>query len=90
MHNDGKAYITIAAGIWPTNFKAEAEALKKGATEIRDNLPRTKPDVVIFTDALSVLNKLQNPPPEGFQRDGNCSNKPNRAVDSSTPRDLRK
>ena len=28
--------------------------------EIRGNLSRTKPNVVIFTDALSVLNKLQN------------------------------
>ena len=59
--NDGKAHITIATGKYLTKFKAEAEALKKAAVEIRDNLPQTKPNVVIFTDALSVLNKLQNP-----------------------------
>ena len=29
--------------------------------ELRNNLPRTKPNVVIFTNALSVLCKLQNP-----------------------------
>ena len=56
-----KAHITIAEGKYSTNFKAEAEALKKAAIEIRDNLPQTKPNVIIFTDALSVLNKLQNP-----------------------------
>ena len=60
-YNDGIAQITIATGKYSTNFKAEAEALKKSAIEIRNNLPRTKPNVVIFTDALSVLSKLQNP-----------------------------
>ena len=60
-YNDGTAQITIAIGKYSTNFKAEAEALKKAAIKIRNNLPRTKPNVVIFTDALSVLSKLQNP-----------------------------
>ena len=60
-YNDGIAQITIATGKYSTNFKAEAEALKKAAIEIRNNLPRTKPNVVIFTDALSVLSKHQNP-----------------------------
>ena len=59
-YNDRKAHITIATGKYSANFKAEAEALKKAAVEIRDNLPQTKPNVVIFTYALSVLNKLQN------------------------------
>ena len=57
-YNDGIAQITIATGKYSTNFKAEAEALKRAAIEIRNNFPRTKPNVVIFTDALSVL---QNP-----------------------------
>ena len=35
--------------------------MRTSAIEIRGNLPRTKPKVVIFTDALSVPNKLQNP-----------------------------
>ena len=79
----------IATGKYSTNFKAEAEALKKAAIEIRNNLPQTKPNVVIFTDALSVLSKLQNP----HQWGGNCPgwprspDKPNLAVDSSTLRD---
>ena len=60
-YNDGIAQITIATGKYSTNSKAEAEALKRAAIEIRNNLPRTKPNVVIFTDALSVLSKLQNP-----------------------------
>ena len=60
-YNDGIAQISIATGKYSTNFNAEAEALKKAATDIRNNLPRTKPNVVIFTDALSVLSKLQNP-----------------------------
>ena len=59
--NDGIAQITIATGKYSTNFKAEAEALKKATVEIRSNLPRTEPNVVIFTDALSVLSKLQSP-----------------------------
>ena len=42
---------------YSTNFKAEAEALKKAAIEIRNNLPRTKPNVVTFTDlSLSSAN----------------------------------
>ena len=60
-YNDGISQITIAIGKYFTYFKAEAEAPKKAAIEIRNNLPRTKPNVVIFIDALSVLSKLQNP-----------------------------
>ena len=59
-YNDGIAQTTIATGKYSTNFKAQAEALKRAAIEIRNNLPRTKPNVVIFTDALSVFSKLQN------------------------------
>ena len=44
-----------------TNFNAEAEALKAAALDINQNLGRVKPKVVIFTDALSVLQALQNP-----------------------------
>ena len=60
-YNGGKAHIIIATGKYSTNFKAAAEALKKATNEIRDNILQTKPDVVIFTDVLSVLNELQNP-----------------------------
>ena len=72
--NDRKVQITSRTGKCSNNFKAEAEALslslslkkkkkkkkKKAAVEIRDNLlPRSKPNVVSFTD--TVLSKLQNP-----------------------------
>ena len=61
-YNDGKAHITIATGKCSTNFKAEAEALKNPLLRSETiNLTWTKPNVVIFTDALSVLSKLQNP-----------------------------
>ena len=60
-YNYGMTHITIAIRKHSTNFKAEAEALKKAATEISNNLPGAKPNVVIFTNALSVLSKLQNP-----------------------------
>ena len=60
-YNDGIAQISIATVKYSTNFKAEAEALKSATIEIRNKLPRTKPNVVIFTDALSVPSKLQNP-----------------------------
>ena len=59
--HDGIAQIAIATGKYSTNFKAEAEAFKRAAIEIRNNLPRTKPNVVILTDALPVLSKFQNP-----------------------------
>ena len=60
-HNDEETHIPIATGTYSTNFKADAEVLQKSAIEIGDNLPQTKPNVVIFTDALSVLSKPQYP-----------------------------
>ena len=60
-YSDEEARIKIATGKYSTNFKAETEALRTAATEIAANLPRTKPNIVIFTDALSVLDALQNP-----------------------------
>ena len=70
-YNYGMAHITITTGKYSTNFKGDAEALKEAATEIRNNLSRTRPNVVIFTDALFVLSKLQNP----CQKDLNNSTK---------------
>ena len=79
-------------------LKQKLKLLKKAAVEIRDNLPQTKPNVVIFTDALSLSLSSTNSksPPEGSQRGGNCPgrlrspDKPNPAVDSSTLWDQRK
>ena len=59
--NGGEAHITIATEKYSTNLKSQAETLQKEEVGIRDILPRTKPNVVIFTDGLSVLSKLQNP-----------------------------
>ena len=59
-YNDGEAHISLTTGECPTCFKAEAEALQQTADEIRDNLSRTKFNMVIFTDAHSVLSKLRN------------------------------
>ena len=58
MYNNGIAQITTATGKYYTNFKAETEAVKKLQLQLRNNLPLTKPNVVIFTYVLSVLTKL--------------------------------
>ena len=70
MYNDGMAHITIATGKYSTNSKAEAEALKKIAVEIRNTIHRTKPNMVIFTDALSCPQQTLKSAPERFQRGG--------------------
>ena len=59
---------TWATGKHSTNFKVATEALQKAATEIRDNPSQTKPNVGIFTDALSVLYKLKNPCQEDLNK----------------------
>ena len=48
-YSDGKAHIATAMGKYSTNLKAEAEAPEKSAIEIRNNVPRTKSNGVIFT-----------------------------------------
>ena len=78
-NNDGEAHITIATrNIQPT-LKQKLKLSKKGAIEIRDNLSQTKLNVIIFTKALSVLSKLQEPGFESrlrqdFSRSGHISN----------------
>ena len=59
-------FITIATGKYSTNFKAEAEALKK--PQLRSETTYPKSNVVIFTDALSALNKPQNPRQKDLNR----------------------
>ena len=59
-YQDEPANIRLPTGQISTNFNAEAEALKAAALDISRNLGRVKPKVVIFTDALSVLQALQN------------------------------
>ena len=92
--NDGEAHITKTTGKYSTNFKAEAETLKtkkqkKATIEIRDNLPRTKPNVVIFTDALCPQQAPKSPP-EGSPQTENCPGQPcspDPAVNFSTSQD---
>ena len=51
--------ISLATGLYSTNYKAEAEALKTAAahTEVSTH---ASPNVVLLTDALSVLQALQS------------------------------
>ena len=60
-YQEETANIRVPTGRISTNFNAEAEALKAAALDLTQNLGRVKPKVVIFTDALSVLQTLQNP-----------------------------
>ena len=57
-----EAQISVAAGRYATNFRAEAMALNTTATEILANLDKTHKKVVFFSDALSVLDALQKNP----------------------------
>ncbi|PVD27009.1 hypothetical protein C0Q70_12159 [Pomacea canaliculata] len=50
--------LSLATGLYSTNFKAEAVAIQTGATNV-ENSPDTSNNVVFFTDALSVLQALQ-------------------------------
>ena len=51
--------ISLATGLYSTNYKAEAEALKTTAARIEAST-RASPNVVLLTDALSVLQALQS------------------------------
>ncbi|PVD26822.1 hypothetical protein C0Q70_11969 [Pomacea canaliculata] len=50
--------LSLATGLYSTNFKAEAVAIQTGATHV-ENSPDNSNNVVFFTDALSVLQALQ-------------------------------
>lgn len=50
-------HISLATGLYSTNFKAEAVALKAGAGHI-ENSPLSSYNVVFFSDAKSVLQAL--------------------------------
>ena len=52
---------SMATGKFSTNYKAEAEALKVAADHIVQAKDNTHKKVVIFSDALSVLQALNNP-----------------------------
>ena len=54
-------HISIATGKLSTNYKAEAEALKTADNTIMQSRENVHNKVVIFSDALSVLQGLDNP-----------------------------
>ena len=56
-------HISVAAGRYATNFRAEDMTLNTAAPEILASLDKTHKRVVFFSDALSVLDALQPPPP---------------------------
>ena len=51
--------ISLATGLYSTNYKAEAEALKTAAAHIEVST-HASPNAVLLTDALSVLQALQS------------------------------
>ena len=51
--------ISLATGLYSTNYKAEAVALKTAAAHIEVST-HASPNVVLLTDALSVLQALQS------------------------------
>lgn len=57
----GESTFSIPTGKYSTNYKVEAEALEKAATELFENIRRSQRTVAIFTDAQSVLKALRNP-----------------------------
>ena len=52
---DGDEELAIPTGKYSTNYRAETEALCTAASTVAENPARTTGKVVIFTDALSVL-----------------------------------
>jgi len=56
-----KVQRSIPTGQFCSNYKAEADALHSAANLLIDNKQDLRPNVVIFSDALSVLQALQNP-----------------------------
>ena len=62
LQKDGKRIQhAIPTGKFCTNYKAEAEALQTAATMLIENKEAMHPKIVIFSDALSVLQAVQNP-----------------------------
>ena len=60
QYKDGDEKIAVPTGKYSTNFRAEREALSEAATSVQQNSSRTTGKVVVFSDALSVLQALKN------------------------------
>jgi ribonuclease HI len=52
--------LALPTGKYSTNFRAETVALCTAATTVKENAARTTGQVVLFTDALSVLQTLRS------------------------------
>nr|KAG5698629.1 hypothetical protein BaRGS_003143 [Batillaria attramentaria] len=61
LPDGGTIQKSIPTGTVSTNYKAEAEALQTAATTLEENRDNTHNRVVIFSDALSVLQALLSP-----------------------------
>ena len=59
-YNGNDARHSFATGKYSTNYRAEVIAIKKAAEELAENENDIKPNISILTDALSVLEGLQN------------------------------
>ena len=57
---DGDEELAIPTRKYSTNYRTEMEALCTAASTVAENPVRTTVKVVIFTDALSVLQAIQN------------------------------
>ena len=57
-YKDGDEEIAVPTGKYSTNFRAERAALCEAATSVQQNASRTTRKVVMFSDALSVLQAL--------------------------------
>ena len=61
LNNRTTTQHAIPKGKYSTNYKTEIDALQTGARLLLENKEATYPKVVIFSDALSVLQALLNP-----------------------------
>jgi ribonuclease HI len=52
--------LALPIGIFSTDYRTEKEALTAAANAVSQNTHRTHRQLVIFTDALSVLQDLQS------------------------------
>ncbi|KAK7453174.1 hypothetical protein BaRGS_00039657, partial [Batillaria attramentaria] len=66
LPDGGTIQISIPTGTVSTNYKAEAEALQTAVTTLEETRDNTHNQVVIFSDALSVLQALLNPRNKGL------------------------
>ena len=59
-YTDEETLIPVANGRFSTNFRAEAEAMRIAAAHVREHKDKAKEQVVIFSDAQSVLSALKD------------------------------